>query len=234
MSTDVKENPMADIKVINLGMVNVYLILSEHPILVDTGMNSSYNKILKSIKQFGVDPKSIELIILTHGHADHFGSAHSLSEVTGAKVLVHKIEYDCMINHAEDDVIPFTLFAKFILWMGTKLSRTEPNEPEYEADILIEDTYSLEDYGVNGKIVHTPGHTKGSISVLMDDGDVLIGDNLMAMMPFSKPGKPMLAYSIPKIKESIDMLIQMGAKHFYLSHGKDYSLEVIQKALKKL
>jgi len=224
---------MSDIKVINLGMVNVYLILGDKPILVDTGMKGSKDKILAGIKEQGINPTDIELIILTHDHADHFGSADELAKLTGAEVLVHKIEHECMMKKIDDEVKPLKAYARFIMWMGEKLSRKQSDEPEYNADILIEDTFELDAYGIRGTIIQTPGHTKGSISVLMDNGDVIIGDNLMAMMPWSKPGKPMLAYSTVKIKESILKLIDLGATHFYLSHGKDYSLEVIQKGLEK-
>jgi hydroxyacylglutathione hydrolase len=225
---------MSDIKVINLGTVNAYVLIGEKYVLVDTGMKGSEKKILEALRRMNIDPTDIGLIVLTHGHADHTGSVDTLAKITGAKVLVHKLEYDIMANHLDDEVVAFNIFAKFILWTGTKLDKKQPSELDYKADIFIEDTFGLSEYGVKGSIIHTPGHTKGSISILMDNGDVILGDHLMAMMPWSKPGKPMLAYSLSKVKESIDMLIDMGVKHFYLSHGKDYPLEVIQGALKKL
>ncbi len=53
----------------------------------------------------------------------------------------------------------------------------------------------------------------------------------MAMMPWSKPGKPILAYDLDLIKKSMLKLIDMGAKTFYFSHGKSYDVKEIKAVL---
>ncbi|MBI9013803.1 MAG: MBL fold metallo-hydrolase [Clostridiales bacterium] len=222
------------ISVINLGMVNVYLLKGEKGcVLVDTGTKGSDVKILEAVKAQGFEPADIKLIVLTHGHSDHFGSLHTLVDKTGAEVLVHQKEYDLMATAGDDGVRGFSIFMKLLIGMATKLSKNQSKSQEYKADILIEDTYDLSPYGIDGKLIWTPGHTKGSISVLLGDGKAVIGDSLMAMMPWSKPKRPMLGYDMNLIKKSMNQLIDLGANRFYLSHGKDYDVEIIKKALTK-
>lgn len=219
--------------VINLGMVNVYLIKGDQGcVLVDTGTKGSDIKILEAAKAEGFEPTDMKLIVLTHGHSDHFGSVHTLVEKTGAKVLVHKTEYNLMVT-GDDRVKGFSLFMKFMIGMMTKLSKNQTKSQAYRADILIEDTYDLSPYGIEGKLIWTPGHTKGSISVLLDNGKAVVGDSLMAMMPWSKPKRPIVGYDLNLIKESMNKLIDLGANRFYLSHGKDYDVKVIKNALSK-
>lgn len=225
---------MDRLSVINLGMVNVYLIKGDNGcVLVDTGTKGSDVKILEAAKAQGFEPRDIKLIVLTHGHSDHFGSVHTLVDKTGAKVLVHKKEYDLMVSGEADGIKGFSLFMKLMIGMLTKLSKNQAKSQAYKADILIEDTYDLSTYGIEGKLIWTPGHTKGSISVLFDNGKAVIGDSLMAMMPWSKPKRPILGYDLNMIKESMNKLINLGANRFYLSHGKDYDVEIIKKTLSK-
>ena len=75
----------------NVGHVNIYLIKTGRGhILVDTGMPNSNKKIGAAFKKLRVDPKTVQLIILTHGHMDHAGSAAYAQQITGGKVLCHR------------------------------------------------------------------------------------------------------------------------------------------------
>ncbi|NIN35076.1 MAG: hypothetical protein GTO60_08310, partial [Gammaproteobacteria bacterium] len=44
------------------------------------------------------------------------------------------------------------------------------------SDILVDDVFDLSEYGISGKIIHTPGHSQGSISIILDNGETLVGD----------------------------------------------------------
>jgi len=77
---------------INLGMVKAFLIKGEKYILIDTGLPQSFKKIKKFFIKNEINPKDISLIILTHNHLDHTGGIMQMKSLTGAKVLIHKIE----------------------------------------------------------------------------------------------------------------------------------------------
>jgi len=222
------------VTVIKFRMVNAYLLAGEKGcVLVDTGVRGSEGKILEAAEALGFAPHDIKLIILTHGHTDHYGSVQALAEKTGAEVLVHKAEYDLMVKGGVEGLKGFSFFGKLMVGMLRRVAKSREETLEYKADILIEDTYDLSPYGIEGKIICTPGHTPGSVSVLLDDGKVIIGDSLMAMMPWSKLGKPLIGYDLNNIKTSMNKLIELGANRFYLSHGSVYDVEIIRNALKR-
>lgn len=217
-----------NIKVINLGMVNTYVIQGKQTILVDTGMKGNDKKILKALHAMGLHPQDIKLIVLTHCHEDHIGSLDALVEATGAQVLIDSLEYDTWCGNEPADIEPLNFIVKKMMDRASK-KEVEVHVPH--VDIKMTETFDLSDFGINGKVYRTPGHSKGSISILLDNGSCFIGDQLMAMMPFSKPKKPFLAYSLDEIKKSIKGLVNLGATTFYLSHGKCYSKEKVLKTL---
>lgn len=223
---------MTHIHNLDLGMVSCYLLQSENGlVLVDAGTKGKETKILEAIRKLSINPKDIDLIILTHAHDDHFGSLKALLHETGASFIMSQIEYDVWSQKIPDEIIPNSLFAKLMLNIVSRFNLTPT--PAITPDILVDDEFNLASYGINGSLILTPGHTKGSLSILLDDGRAIIGDHLMAMLPWSKPKMPFLAYDLHQIKTSMNMLIKKGATNFYLSHGKNYDANLIKSAISK-
>ncbi|MCY0941425.1 MBL fold metallo-hydrolase [Streptomyces antarcticus] len=77
------------IPVLGKHAVNAYLLLGRRPVLVDAGTPGSGQRIHERIAGHGVDPSDLALIVITHGHIDHFGSAAELHRLTGAPVAGH-------------------------------------------------------------------------------------------------------------------------------------------------
>ena len=75
---------------IPVGIDNCFLLHGERTILVDGGAPGGLNSFVRHMKQLNVEPKQIELIILTHGHWDHIASLNGVRELTGAKVAIHR------------------------------------------------------------------------------------------------------------------------------------------------
>jgi hydroxyacylglutathione hydrolase len=75
---------------VKLSMVNTYIVKQDGAILIDTGIPGSETAILDAMGKAGIAGRDLRLIIVTHGHGDHAGSAARLREVTGAKVAVHE------------------------------------------------------------------------------------------------------------------------------------------------
>ena len=77
---------------LSLGMCYCYLIKQEGLILVDAGFPNQEEKFLKELKGLSIEPKDISLILLTHGHPDHIGSANEIKILTGGKVAINRRE----------------------------------------------------------------------------------------------------------------------------------------------
>lgn len=108
-----------------------------------------------------------------------------------------------------------------------------PKLPRIKVDLVIDDNgLSLTNYGIPGKVVYTPGHSMGHVSILLDSGNALIGD--MAMNDWYlrlTPGLPILADNIDMVVESWKKILPMGITRIYPAHGMDFSVDVMKKEI---
>ncbi len=221
-----------DIHKIPLGADNCYVIKEEGTIMIDSGTPKKGKRFVKRLKKLLLNPKDIKLIILTHGHLDHIGSAKEIKEITGAKIAMHKREKDCLEKSLKPMPPGVTrwgcVFAR-ILAMFTPLVHI----PSTDVEIILEDEeFSLAEFGIPGKVIHTPGHSSGSVSVLLETEDVFVGDLAMNGFPLRLgPGLPIFADDLQEVKESWKMLLDRGAKMVYPAHGNPFSAEIIRKVL---
>jgi glyoxylase-like metal-dependent hydrolase (beta-lactamase superfamily II) len=217
---------------IKLGLNSCYLIRGKDVIMIDGGVPNKLKVFVKEIKKLDINPTDIKLIILTHSHFDHSGSAHPISDFTGAKIAVHESERTYLESGGM--IIP-----KGVNILGRL---TQPlffpifkriSFPMFKPDILITDEpYPLSVYGIEGNIIHTPGHTPGSISVILDSGEAFVGCMAHNGFPFRlHPGLPIYAQDIDAIKRNWKILIDRGIKMIYPGHGKPFPVGVIKKAL---
>jgi hydroxyacylglutathione hydrolase len=224
-----KKNSTAENEVIriNMGFVNSYIIKgSNQVILVDTGIHGNAKRIIKKIEDEGFKPEQVSLIILTHAHADHTGSVVELKKITGAKVAIHKNDAPYLMEGKSAPVIPISGAGKVVAGMiknrPVKIGTAKP-------DIFIEDEMDLNEFGIKGKVILTPGHTEGSVSIFLDSGNCIVGDMIGAS--FGKPTYGMFCMDLEKLKESIDKIKSSNAKKVYLSHNGTISIEKIRKTL---
>jgi glyoxylase-like metal-dependent hydrolase (beta-lactamase superfamily II) len=105
--------------------------------------------------------------------------------------------------------------------------------PGTNVDIVIgNEGISLEEYGIPGKVIYTPGHSSGSVSVLLETGEAFVGDMAMNMFPLCfNPGLPIFAEDLVRLKESWKSLLGQGAKMIYPSHGEPFPADIIRKAI---
>lgn len=206
--------------------------------MVDGGAPGEIKRFEKELKNIDLNPSDVELIIVTHGHIDHIGSLKDLKDLTGAKVAVHRLDVECVEkgewtkSHQPNIFAPWgrvlELFKMPLLtWMFLGV-------PSTEVEIIVQDEgFSLLDFGISGHVYHTPGHTDGSISVLLDSGQAFVGDLAMNKFPLRRtPGLPTLGTDLDKVKESWKLLLGQGVETVYPGHGEPFPVDVIEKSLK--
>jgi len=216
-----------------LGLNSCYLIRGKDVVMIDGGMPKKLKVFKRVLTRLDINPSDIKLIVLTHSHFDHSGTAGEIREFTGAKIAIHESER----TYVEDGgmIIPkgVNFYGKITKpWLFTIFKKI--SFPKFKPDILItDDPYPLKDYGIDGNIIHTPGHTVGSISVILDSGEAFVGCMAHNGFPFRlRPGLPIYAQDIEALKKCWKILIDSGIKMIYPGHGKPFPLEVIKKSLK--
>jgi hydroxyacylglutathione hydrolase len=217
---------------INLGQANVFLIQGQAGcVLVDTGNPDSTDVILEKLKEHGVAPDDVRLILITHGHTDHFGSAAVLRERTGAPVAVHTLDADAVrqgINQPDSFQPTGRLLTVLRRIPAVQRLLDSNRAPPCEPDVVFEgEETRLDEYGVAGRVIHTPGHTHGSVSVLLDSGEAIIGDAVMGKMMglIRKPGHPFIAWDLAQNRDSVRRLLAHSPHTVYVGHGGPFAAE---------
>ena len=218
---------------VKLGLNSCYLIRGKDIVMIDGGMPNKLKVFKRVLTRLDINPSDIKLIVLKHSHFDHSGSAQEIREFTGGKIAVHVSERTYLENGGM--IIPkgVNFYGKITKpWLFAIFKKI--SFPKFKPDILITDEpYPLKAYGIDGNIIHTPGHTVGSISVILDSGEAFVGCMAHNGFPFRfHPGLPIYAQDIEAIKKCWKILIGRGIKMIYPGHGKPFPVEVIKKTLK--
>ena len=149
----------------------VYLIVDEALTLVDSGLPWHPVGILNYIHSIGRRPDELKHILVTHSHPDHVGGTLSLVKKTGATIVAHRS--DTRRDHNNDLHLGYTGFSGPIPLPMPLLGRIG-------VDLLAEDGDTLPLHG-GIRIIHTPGHTPGSVCFLLEEDKVLFsGDTIFS------------------------------------------------------
>jgi glyoxylase-like metal-dependent hydrolase (beta-lactamase superfamily II) len=217
---------------IALGIDTCYVLRGDGVVVVDAGSPKKVDSFLSGLQRASIRPEEVQLIVITHGHWDHIGSARDMKSATGAKLAMHEQEAAWL----ERSLTPFppgvTLWGR-ILSILAKPLMPFIKVPPTRVDMLLENEgLSLAGYGIPGRVLHTPGHSSGSVSVLLDSGEAFVGDLAMSAFPLRlTPGLPILAEDNAAVVASWEMLLEAGAKKVYPAHGRPFMADVIRREI---
>lgn len=217
-------------------MGKVFLVQGDGgAVLVDAGMPGQAGRILDALAARGVAPETIRLILITHGHLDHFGSARDLRARTGAPIAVHAGDADALrggVNPAETS-LPTSRLLGVVTRLGLRLASSSPASA-LEPDIVFDAAWRLDEYGVAGEVIPTPGHSPGSVSLLLDSGEAIVGDLVMGSMLFPKRAtRPIVAWNLARNWDSLRAVLDRGPKIVYVTHGQAFTSETLRQLIKR-
>lgn len=203
---------------IKLSISNAYLVKDRKAILVDAGAPHEADKILAAVAKAGVNTKDITLILHTHGHVDHAGSTAELQRRLHVPTAIQHQDAFMLQQGINGEVKPRNLEAQLVKAMV-------PNAFEAcEPDLILNEEISLTDFGVDGKVFFTPGHTKGSVSILFGNNEAIIGDVMMGgilggALFGTRPNYHYFIDDLSEVHASMKKIFTWQPSKLYVGHG---------------
>jgi hydroxyacylglutathione hydrolase len=188
---------------------NVYLVDGGKELgLIDTGGGGGVDSIIKNIGRLGLDAGRIGLVVITHCHFDHIGGIPRLRELAECRVAVHEAEV-----RAVEKPDPELTLSEMARGRGLEVKPTK-------VDVVLRGGEVLRLGSLRLEVLHTPGHTPGSVCVLLEDGGerVLFSGDMVSAAGrlgfINGPGFDLAAY-----KRSMKKLLAWRAEVLLPGHG---------------
>ena len=225
-----------NIQRINLGFLNVWLLQNgKNWLVVDSGKKSTIPVLLSRMASAGCDPNkgNISIAVMTHAHFDHVGGAGAIKKASGAPIAIHEKEAPTLRSGSFCLSDGLNIIGKTKAYIGRRLvPRDYFNFDPVEPDIIVNGDMRLDGYGFKAAVIHTPGHTEGSISILTDSGDLFCGDLFITQyMTGLWRHMPIYGSSVEDIRRSWRLVIDRGAKVIYPAHGEVFPACEVEKWL---
>ena len=190
--------------VINIGYGSTNYYAIEHQkkyLLIDTGMPGTLGKMTSQLRKYGINLNAVHHLIVTHFHPDHCGIAQELQSL-GVELMISRTQLS-FLESANN-------FLKKL--HNYKEIEVNPN------NIINENDKSAftNRFGIPGYILHTPGHSEDSISIIIEGVGIFTGD-----LPF--PNHYMIE-SNEKVDISWSQLRSTNEKKVFPGHGDPFSL----------
>jgi len=213
---------------VDLGVSTAYAVRGERTVLVDSGPAGSEARLLGKLGRAGIDSAEVALIVLTHCHPDHAGGAAELSQRLGVPVAVHEDEQEWATTGRSVLYQPLRPFGR-VLRVALK-----PTFPAFPPDLLLHHGDRLHGHGAPLTVLHTPGHTPGSVTLLhrplgrgaaggssVDRPAALVGDLLAGgMLRRDRPDLPFLAEDPDRIAVSLQAVLAEAPGQLLFGHGR--------------
>jgi hydroxyacylglutathione hydrolase len=208
------------------GRSNVFLLTNgKLNLLVDTSPAYKWKKLTGRLRHLGVE--KLDYLVLTHTHFDHAGNALKVKSLFNAKVIVHQNE--AQILRDGTSIIPkgTNWLTKYAINPFGKRWAPATNFEPCEPDLLIDSVYRFNGIGLNAYLLPTPGHTVGSMCLIVNNEIAIVGDAMFGISPNSV--FPPFADDTRELVRSWGKLLKTGCYTFLPSHGTANSSELLQK-----
>ncbi len=194
-------------------VVNAFLVEADGLTLIDTGTPGSAAKVIAAIRAGGHRPEELERIVLTHRHSDHAGNAAQLAQLTGAEVHVSPTDGQ-FVREGSDQPRPRAATAlghAMVPYVKVAL-------PWRVAPVAALETLTGSSRIGPFRVVATPGHTAGHVSLLWEDRGILFtadaAAHITAVGPHPAADDPVLA------RQSFQKLAELDFDAACFGHGR--------------
>ena len=223
------------IEVIRLvsGMSNVFAVRKENRfLLVDTGRRMSRRKLLRRIDWMETGGCKLAALIFTHAHYDHTANAKDVLTGHDVPVIINKRDAAYFESGRSAPIKGTVPVIRFLVKQLEQHLMPFVEYPPVKSDIQVDRQMNLVELGFQEvQILHTPGHTLGSQSVIVENEIALVGDAMFGCFPGSI--FPPFAQDTELLTESWRHMIDTGCAIFLPSHGTEDTRELVEKEWRK-
>jgi glyoxylase-like metal-dependent hydrolase (beta-lactamase superfamily II) len=215
------------------GPVNWYLVEDDDGVtIVDAGLPASWGSLGWALAEIGRKRSDVRAVVLTHAHFDHVGFAERARRELGVPVLLHADDralsrHPLRYDHERHPALylwkprPFQLFTGFVtrgaLWVQS---------PQEVTDLTPDGALDVPGHP---RVLHTPGHTHGHVSLHFPERDALIaGDAVVTLDPYTaKTGPRVVARAATadsaRALAALDVIAATGARIVLPGHGEEWT-----------
>lgn len=213
------------------GRSNSFLINSQNNcILIDTGRANSWKKLSSKLDDI-LGKDKLSCLILTHTHFDHVENADKIKEKYKSMIIVHQSESEYLMLGNSPLPKGSNLATGFMTEVLGKKLESRYQYEKVNPDIIVDQRYDLIGFEFNAHIIHTPGHSKGSLSIIIDNEIAVVGDAMFGV--FGNSIYPPFADDPEIMVKSWIKLINTNCDLFLPGHGKEISRKLLESQYEK-
>ncbi|MDO9580156.1 MAG: MBL fold metallo-hydrolase [Bacteroidales bacterium] len=237
-----------------VGPVNTYLIREDPITLIDTGpkTDEARDALLQGFKEVRVSVNDIKRVVLTHCHSDHFGNARFVQEASDSEVILNEGDshyimgsYDDVVKRWRDGVNTFFVESGVDKKEADELSVHFGSQLKKFGDSLERATFVQEGFFIktdsyNLKVLHTPGHSPGSISLYSgENGFVFSGDTVLEGITPNPVAEVMDGYmefnNLEAYRNSLEKVLALDFLSVLPGHGSPFNkdIKILEKRKKE-
>jgi hydroxyacylglutathione hydrolase len=187
-------------------------------VLIDPGPPGGAEVVVAGAGAAGIRPTDVRLILISHGHVDHYGATREVKAWCGAPVAAYPGEPEFSQDRRNALPPAQTLRGSILRWFYLLLAPLARFSP-LEADLLLEDGADLAPYGVEAHTVLLPGHSPGSLGAVTAEGDVFVGDLLVN---YTVPSQPVYLSDRAAWQQSYARVKALSPRTVYVGHGDPF------------
>jgi glyoxylase-like metal-dependent hydrolase (beta-lactamase superfamily II) len=210
---------------ISVHETNCYVLRGERGVvLVDPGPPGGARTIAAGLASAGIQPGEVRLILVTHGHLDHFGCAAQVRTLCGAPVAAQRDTLAITRDRRKTLPPAQSLRGSLIRWffLLSPGARVLP----LEVDVLLDDGADLSPYGVEGQVLLVPGHAPDSLALVARSGEAFVGD---LFVNYTVPSRPLYLPDRQAWERSYSQIRLLKPRSVYVGHGEPFPGEKLER-----
>jgi len=228
-----------------VGPVNAYLIREDPVTLIDAGpkTDEAREALLYGLKESRVSVNDIKRVVLTHCHSDHFGNARFIQEASDCEVILNEGDSHYIMG-SYDDVIKKWCDGINIFFKESGVDKKEAGElsvrfgsrlkkfgDSLERATFVQEGFAVKTDSYNLKVLHTPGHSPGSISLYSKkNGFVFSGDTVLEGITPNPVAEVMDGYrefnNLQAYRNSLEKVLALNFISVLPGHGSPFNKDI--------